>query len=211
MAICAQMQDPYLTLLTGALFSRTAQALGRVTEAHALLRENLHIARETGNRWGIGLGLEQLAANAQTRGDPVEARQLLGESAAIYREIGDPRSLSRVLNALSQLVLAQSELVEAESSAINAFKTAQEWEYNLYALGALAVLAEIYARLGRRLAAFELALFVLQHPASAQEAKDRAEQLRAAAEAQLTAEEIALAHARAQSRTLNSLARELSS
>jgi predicted ATPase/transcriptional regulator with XRE-family HTH domain len=210
MAICERMKDPYLTLFTGALFSRTVQALGRVTEAHALLRENLHIARETGNRWGIGLGLEQLAANAQARGDPVEARQLLGESAAIYREIGDPWSLSRVLNALSQLVLAQSELVEAESSAINAFKTAQEWEYNLNALGAVAVLAEIYARLGRHLAAFELALFVLQHPASAQEAKDRAEQLRAAAEAQLTAEQIAAAHARAQSRTLTSLARELS-
>lgn len=210
MTICERMKDPYLTLLTGALFSRTAQALGRVTEAQDLLRENLHIARESGNRWGIGLGLEQFAANAQAQGDSAEARHLLGESAAVYREIGDPWSLSRVLNALSQLALAQSDLVEAELSAINAFKTAKEWEYNLNALGALAVLAEIYVRLGRRLAAFELALFVLQHPASAQEAKDRAEQLRAAAEAQLTAEEIALAHVRAQSNTLASLARELS-
>lgn len=211
MAICERMKDPYLTSLTGALFSRTAQALGRVTEAHDLLRENLQIARETGNRWGIGLGLEQLAANAQARGDPGEARHLLGESAAMYREVGDPWSLSRVLHALSQLALAQSDLVAAEASALKAFETAREWEYNLNALGALAVLAEIYARLGRSLSAFELALLVLQHPASAQEAKDRAEKLRAEAEAQLSAEQIAVAHARAQSRTLNSLARDLSS
>jgi predicted ATPase/transcriptional regulator with XRE-family HTH domain len=210
MAICERMKDPYLTLLTGALFSRTAQALGRLTEAHDVLRENLQIARESGNRWGIGLGLEQLAANAEAMGDRVEARRLLGESAAIYREIGDPWSLSRVLNVLSQLALAQSDIAEAEASAIQAFKAAKEWGYNPNALDALAVLAEIHARLGRSLSAFEMALVVLSHPASAQEAKDRAEKLRAVSEAQLTSEQIEMAHSRTQARTLDSLAQDLS-
>jgi tetratricopeptide (TPR) repeat protein len=210
MVICGRMNDPYQTLFISMLFSPTAQALGRLTETQGLLLESLQIARESGNRWGTGLGLEQLAANAQAMGDPAEARRLLGESAAMYREIGDPWSLSRTLNALSQLALAQSDIVEAESSAIAAFQAARELEYNVNALDALAALAEIYARQGRNLSAFEMALFVLNHSASARGAKDRAEKLCAESEAQLTLEQIEIAQSRARSMTLDSLAQDLS-
>jgi predicted ATPase/transcriptional regulator with XRE-family HTH domain len=210
MAICGRMGDPYLMLLVSALFSRTAQTLGRLTKPLDLLSESLQIARESGNRWGIGLGLEQLAANAQAMGDPAEARRLLEESASIYREIEDPWSLSRALNSLSQHALAQSDIAEAESSALHAFETARDLEYNLYALDALAALAEIRARQGRNLLAFELALFVLDHPTSAQVAKDRAETLRVELEAQLSLEQVEMARSRARAMTLDSLARDLS-
>jgi tetratricopeptide (TPR) repeat protein len=209
-SICERMGDPYLTLFTSALFSRTAQMLGRLTESQDLLRESLQIAEESGNRWGIGLGLEQLAANAQAMGNPTEARHLLEESASIYREIGDPWSLSRTLNATSQLALAQSDIAEAESSALSAFMIARDLEYSLNALEALAALAEIHARQGRSLSAFKMALFVLDHSASAQGAKDSAEKLRAKLEEQLTHEQVEIARSRARSMTLDSLARDLS-
>lgn len=211
MAICGRMGDPYLMLFASALFSRTAQTLRRLTKPQDLLRESLQIARESGNRWGIGLGLEQLAANAQATGDPAEARRLLEESASIYREIGDPWSLARTLNSLSQHALAQSDIAEAESSALHAFETARDLEYNLYALDALAALAEIRARQGRNLSAFELALFVLDHSTSAQLAKDRAETLRVELEAHLSLEQVEMARSRARAMTLDSLARDLSS
>jgi predicted ATPase len=210
MILCERMEDPYLTLFISTLFSRTAQTLGRLTEAQDLLLESLQIARESGNRWGIGLGLEHLAANAQAMGDPGEALRLLRESAAIYREIGEPWSLARALNALSQLALDQSDIVEAESSAIKAFLAAKELEYNLSALDALAALAEIHARLGKSLSAFEMALCVLNHSASAQGAKDRAEKVRAELEAQLTPGQIEMAQSRVRSGTLDSLAQALS-
>lgn len=210
MAICERMGDPYLILLTSALFSRTAQTLGRLTEAQDLLHESLQIARESGNRWGIGLGLEHLAANAQAMGDPAEARRLLEESASIYREIGDPWSLSRALNSLSQLALTLSDIAEAESSALHAFKAARDLEYSLNALDALAALAEIRARQGRSLSAFEMALFVLDHPASAQGAKDCAEKLVAELDAKLPREQVEMARARARSMNMDSLARGLS-
>ncbi len=211
LAICGRMGDPYLMLFASALFSRTAQTLGRLTKPLELLRESLQIARESGNRWGIGLGLEQLAANAQAMGDPAEARRLLEESASIYREIGDPWSLSRTLNSLSQHALAQSDLAEAESSALHAFEVARDLEYNLYALDALAVLAEIYARQGRNVTAIEMALFVLDHSTSAQGAKDRAETLRVGLETRLSLEQVDMARSRARSMTLDSLARDLAS
>lgn len=210
MAICERMEDPYLILFIGTLYSRTSQALGRLTEAKDLLLESLQIARESGNRWGIGLGLEQLAVNAQAMGDPAEARRLLEECVALYREIGDPWSLSRALNSLSQLALSQSDTAEAESSAIKAFKAARELGYNLIAIDALAVLAEIHARLGRSLSAFEMALFVLDHSAGARDAKDRAEKLRVELESRLMPEEIETVRSRVRSTTLDSLARALS-
>ncbi|HSL28265.1 MAG TPA: tetratricopeptide repeat protein, partial [Anaerolineales bacterium] len=210
MEICERMQDPYLMLLISTLFSRTAQMLGRWTEAQGLLQESLQIARESGNRWGIGLGLEQLAANAQAIGNPAEAQRLLGESIEMYREIGDPWSLSRALNSLSQLALAQSDIAEAEDFAIKAFRAATEMEYNLNALDALVALAEIYVGQGRIVSALEMALLVLNHSASTKAAKDRAEKLRMKLEAQLTPEQFEMAHSRALSLTIESLARDLS-
>ncbi|HSL42849.1 MAG TPA: helix-turn-helix domain-containing protein [Anaerolineales bacterium] len=210
MILCERMQDPYLLLLIGTLFSRNAQALGHLTEAQDILSETLQIARESGNRWAIGLGLEQLAANAQAMGDPSEARRLLEESIALHREIGDPWSLSRALNTLSQLALGQSNIAEAQSAAIKAFRAAREPGYNMNALDALAALAEVHARQGSSLSAFEMALFVLNHSASAQGAKSRAEELRAELESQLTPEQIEFARSRAQTMTLESWTRDLS-
>ena len=209
MEICESMRDPYLMLFINTLFSRTAQVLGRLTEVQGLLRESLQITRESRNRWGIGLGLEQSAANAQAMSNPAEARRLLRESVEMYREIGDPWSLSRALNSLSQLALAQSDVAEAESSAIQAFKAAKKLGYNLHALDALAALAEVHARLGRSLSAFDLALFVLNHSASALGAKDRVEKVRAELEDRLTHEQVEVAQTRARSRTLDSLERDL--
>lgn len=209
MEICEWMQDPYLTLLISTMFSRTAQALGRLTEAQGLLRENLQIARDSGNRWAMGLGFEQLAANAQAISDHAEARRMLEESVTIHREVGDPWSLSRALNSLSQLAFTQGDLAEAEVVTVKAFHTAREVEYNLNALEALAALSEIHVQQGRSLSAYELALFVLNHSASAQGAKARAETVRAELENQLTPQQIDSAQAHLKHKTLEDLAREI--
>jgi predicted ATPase/DNA-binding XRE family transcriptional regulator len=208
MQICETMKDPYMTLLISTMFSRTAQTLGRLSEAQGLLRENLQIARESGNRWGIGLGLEQLAANVQAMGDPVEARQLLEESAAIYREVGDPWSLSRALNLLSHLALTENDLAEAESFAVQSFRTAKQVDYNLNTLNAVTLLTQIHAQQARTVSALDMALFVMDHPASSYEAKVKLGRLLEELESQLTPEQVEAARLRAQSLTLDSLARE---
>jgi hypothetical protein len=56
-----------------------------------------------------------------------------------------------------------------------------------------------------------MALFVLDHSASAQEAKDRAEKLSAELEALFTPEQIDLARSRARSMTLDVIAQQLMS
>lgn len=101
-ALC---HDPHLRLLIGALFSRTAQALGRLTEAQEQLQAGLGYARKTGNRWGTALGLEQLALARQAAGDYLEPYHLLEESIALYGDVGDK---------WSQLTSAQVETIGAQ-------------------------------------------------------------------------------------------------
>ncbi|MCI0562451.1 MAG: hypothetical protein MN733_28530 [Nitrososphaera sp.] len=61
-----------------------------------------------------------------------------------------------------------------------------EADYTTNALDMLTTLAAVRAQQGLNTAALEMALHILRHLASTQEAKDRAEKLRAAIEAQLS-------------------------
>ena len=192
-ALCEVMKDPYITMLTGTLFSRTAQRQGQLAKTEELLQESLRIARESNNLWAIGLGLEQMAAIAQTTGKKAEARVLLEESAAKHREVGDIWSLSRALDALSQLELLQQDLEHAEVDAREAIQAAVKGQFYANALEALATLASIRILQGQELTALEFALIVLDHPASTWDARDRADKLRAELQPLLTEDQFASA------------------
>jgi predicted ATPase/transcriptional regulator with XRE-family HTH domain len=200
MTICRDMEDPYFTLLIGSYFTRSAQAQGNIDEAHKVLLEGLQIARENGNRWSIGLALERLGVFMQTTGnDNEEARQLLEESLELLREVGDRWSLSWVLTAISQLALANHEEAKAEQYAMEAIKVATEAGNHPSVLNALVTLSAIRAQQKLNVSALEMALYVLQHPSSTQEAKDRAACLRLELEAKLTSHEVEITQTRIQS------------
>jgi predicted ATPase/transcriptional regulator with XRE-family HTH domain len=202
MALCRRIGDPYITLLFGVYFSRTAQTLGRLSETRDVLRESLRIARETGNRWGVGGVLERLGVIAQMEGDYAEARRLFEESIALQREAGDPWGLAWALNALSQLALQQLDVAGATRYALEALKLAIDGGHTMNALDMLATLAAVRTQQGMNAAALAMALQILHHPASSQNAKNRAETLRTELESHLTAEQIAAVQARAQSTSL---------
>ena len=196
MAIFRAMNDPYFILLIGSYYTRTAQSLGRFSEADTVLREGLQLARESGNRWSIGLALERLGSFAQGTGNNEEAQQFLEESLGLLREVGDRWSLSWVLHAMSQVKSACHEDQEAERYAMEAIQVAIEAGNHPSAINALVTLALIHAGQERNTSAMEMVLFVLGHPSSTQEAKDRAEQLHLELDAKLTREEIESIQAR---------------
>ncbi|CAG0953368.1 Putative HTH-type transcriptional regulator [Anaerolineales bacterium] len=200
MTICRDMEDPYFILLIGSYFTRSAQAQGHIDEAHKVLREGLQIARENGNRWSIGLALERLGTFMQTAGNNNEAAlQYLEESLKLLREVGDRWSLSWVLNAMGQLSLANRDETKAEQYAMEAIKVANEAGNHPSELNALVTLSTIRAQQKLNAPALEMALYVLQHPSSTQEAKDRAVRLRLELEARLTPYEVKIAQTRIQS------------
>ena len=182
--------------------------LDSLTEAQSLLLENLQIARESGNRWGIGLGLEQLAASAQATGDHAEARRMLEESVAIYREVGDLWSLSRVLNEAGEFALEQGDEARARQYFIEACKAGTTAHVPPHMLTSLAGLAALLAMEGSHERALELVLFVQQNPASTQETKDRVKKWRSELEARLNSNQIEAAQARAHSRDLEAVVRD---
>jgi tetratricopeptide (TPR) repeat protein len=200
MMICQDMEDPYFILLIGSYFTRSAQAQGHIDEAHKALREGLQIARESGNRWSIGLALERLGVFMQTTGNNnEEAQQLLEESLELLRDVGDRWSLSWVLNAMSQLALANHEDLKAEQYAMEAIKVATEAGNHPSVLNVLVTLSAIRAQQKLNVSALEMALYVLQHPSSTQDAKDRAARLRLDLESKLTPHEVEITQARIQS------------
>ncbi|MBE0696554.1 MAG: hypothetical protein IH586_06490 [Anaerolineaceae bacterium] len=207
--ICEVMKDPYITLLTGTLFSRTAQKLRRLTKSQELLQDSLRIAKDSDNLWAIGLGLEQMAVAAQSTGRKTEAQRLLEESASLHREVGDLWSLARALDSLSQLEFSMHDLVHAEKDAKEAIQAAVEGQFYANGLEALATLASVRAQQGQDLAALEYALFVLSHTASTWDARDRAGKVRVEMEKNLTSGEIAAVQSRVHSRCLESISQEL--
>jgi len=208
MALCNEMKDPYIMLLMGTMFSRNAQMLDSLTEAQSLLLENLQIARESGNRWGIGLGLEQLAASAQATGDHAEARRMLEESVAIYREVGDLWSLSRVLNEAGKFAFEQGDDARARQYFKEACKAGSTAHAPPHVLTALAGLANLLVLEGSHERAIELLLFIQHNPASTQDTKDRLKKRRAELEAHLNTQQIEAARARAESRELDAVVRD---
>ena len=177
-AICRKTGDPHITMLIGILISRMVQAMDIMAEAQDLLQVGFQVARETGNRWAMGLGLEQIAILTQAQGDYAGTRRLLEESIGLHREVGDLWSLSRALHTASRLMLSHLEFAEAEQYAREAARVASEAGYQPNALDALATLSTIRAAQGQNASALEMALQIIHHPSSTQDAKDRAAHLR---------------------------------
>jgi DNA-binding CsgD family transcriptional regulator len=81
-------------------------------------------------------------------GDPVAARSLLEESAALLRVVGDWQRLALPLNALGLLALRQGDYASARARFEEALSVARETEDEQYIADALAHLGTVALRMG---------------------------------------------------------------
>jgi hypothetical protein len=109
--------------------------------ARSALEQSAAIAREVGDRWGLGVALGQLAAVAQSEGDYATAGTLRAESAVIAREIGDRDTLGTSLMGLAVMARAQAEHAEAAALWKEALIVSSEIDHPWSVLRALAGLA----------------------------------------------------------------------
>jgi Tfp pilus assembly protein PilF len=123
--------------------------------------------------------------------------------------LGDLWSASRVLNYAGQLLLNQRQWPEARQTFRQALRTATEGNVQPNALDAMLGLAEVNVHSGDCEAALKLIGHVLQHAASAQVARDRADQLRVDLEAQLTPQQIADTRREAQAKSFDVVVTEI--
>ncbi|HEX6035733.1 MAG TPA: tetratricopeptide repeat protein, partial [Anaerolineales bacterium] len=188
-----------------------ALQLGRLDEAQQCLEESLEITHKFKDRWGFGNALNYLGLLAFATQDLERAESLIRESVALFKEDGDKLLLASTLVDLGHILNERDAGSDSQNAFQQALQIAVSIQATPIALCALTGIAALHAKNGATERAYELATYCWQHPSSNRQTKDRAERLRADLEARLTPEQIEAARSRAQSMTLDSLARELTS
>jgi predicted ATPase/DNA-binding SARP family transcriptional activator/Tfp pilus assembly protein PilF len=182
---------------------------GDHARARYLYEESLAIQAEINDLRGAAVSLDNIAEVMQAQNDQAGAKRILQESLAIKKDIGDRHGTAYSLNKLGQTAGALNQSSEAQTHFLAALRLALEVKVVPLALNILAGVAALWARLGDSAPALEVLEFALNHPAIEQEARDRAESLRAQIVSELEPHIVAAAQDKARSRTLDELAEEV--
>ncbi|GIK38414.1 MAG: hypothetical protein BroJett011_22470 [Chloroflexota bacterium] len=199
LALSREMGNTWSIASSLNVLSMAAYAQGAYAEAQQLLEEGLALSQALEDRYNIAVALNSLGLVSQARGSPLEARRFFQESIAIWHEIGDQGDLAQTLNNLGATLLTLEDQPGARRCYLEALTVARETQVTPVALDALIGLAALRVQEGVIEAALELVTHVLQHPASTQEAKDRAGRLLAAIETHLPPPQVAAVQTQAKS------------
>ncbi|HSB02257.1 MAG TPA: tetratricopeptide repeat protein [Anaerolineales bacterium] len=194
--------DPSLIAFGLGFLSRSALRLGRYDEAHAALEETIALNSSIGFGWGLGSAYRELGIVAQAQGKHRPALVMFRKSVDTFTELGGSWFVACVLAEMGRSVFALGNVDEAKRVWQESLRIATEIHGPSVALEALAGIASLQAKQGDKEHALELLLVVLNHPASLQETKDRARDLRDELEARLHPSEIKAAQQHAGSKDL---------
>jgi predicted ATPase/transcriptional regulator with XRE-family HTH domain len=190
LAMLRQLGDPSMTAHALSYLGRAMQLLGEYREAEKLLRESLELSRENGYHIAIALALFGLGKIASVEGRFEEAQPLFTESARLFQEIGDTHPLSRTLYHRGLNSMAVGDFEGAENDFYTALNLAYKGGFTPATLYALTGLAALESRRQASQETFGLVLYIGQHPASTQEARNLAAQLQMELETKLSAVQI---------------------
>jgi len=189
--------DPRFTAIALNILSWIALRLGHYDEARAALEESVALNTSVGDRYGLGFAYRGLGLIAQTLGEHPQAVDMFRTSLDALAEISARPDIARVLAEMSRSVFALGHDAEAERGWHESLRIASETRGAFVALEALVGLASLQMKRGHRERSLEWLLIVLNHPASIQETRDRADRLRTELEAQLTRQQVEALQARA--------------
>jgi predicted ATPase/DNA-binding SARP family transcriptional activator len=188
-----------------------ANTIGDPLEARRLLQEALVFHKEMDDKVLLAEGSGQMGTVAYLEGAYAEARKWYLESIEINKETGERWRTGPALIGLGYTTCALGDYEAAGRHLRTALQTAMEIESLWIAMDSLVGWAGLLTARdpGEATAeqAVELLAFVLQHPASSQEARDRAAALLAELEARLSPAAVAAAKARGQARDLEGIVR----
>jgi predicted ATPase/transcriptional regulator with XRE-family HTH domain len=198
-------------MLAVSLFFRAGVEvnLEELNAARELLEESLALSTFVGDRWIMSMSRFQLALVAQAQGGHEQAVRWFNRTLEFCQEMGEHWSKIRALNGLGCSRLALGDDDGAGQAFGEALAAAVEAEIWPDVLEALAGFASLQAKQGNMEHALELLLMILNHPASLQETKTRASNLRADLEAQLTSIQIETIQAHAGEKTLKAVVGDL--
>jgi tetratricopeptide (TPR) repeat protein len=180
LALSREMGNMWSIASSLNLVGAAAHAQGDEEAATELLDEALELSETLDDRFNIASALRGLGLVSWSLNQPNDARRYLEDSVRLWREIGDQESLARTLNHLGELLLVQGEYAEAGSCFLSALRVVRDAQLAPLVLEALLGLASLHTAGGHTEPGLKLLLAVLQHPASTEQMRARAEQLRLA-------------------------------
>ena len=130
-----------------ALLAYGALLQGNLGAARELAEEGVRLFREVGEAWGTALALNHLGRATLELGDPVAARPLLEESAALFRA-GNMQRLAMPLNTLGRVALRQGDDTGARAYCEEALAVARATGDELFIAEALAQLGTVALHVG---------------------------------------------------------------
>jgi tetratricopeptide (TPR) repeat protein len=201
--------DPTFTAVGLANLSQCALQLGRYDEARTALEESVKLCISVGERWELGFAYRGLGLVAQAQGEHQQALDMFQKSLDTFTELGARHEMARVLAEMSRSIFELGNDAEAERKWRESLRIAIETQGTFIVLEALVGLARLQAKRRDREHALELLWMVLNHSASLPETKNRALQLRAQIEVQLTHQEIELVQQRSGAKTLTSIVEDI--
>jgi predicted ATPase len=189
-----------------------ANAMGDYAEAKQWLQETLVVHKEINDKALLARSLTQLGTAAYLEGAYAEAKQRHLESVDMSKEIGERWHMALALIGLGYTTCALGEYEASGRHFREALQTAMEIGSLWMALDGLVGLARLLTASdpGEAAAeqAVELLTFVLHHPTSSQEARDRAAHLLTESEGRLSPAAAAAAKERGQARSLQAIVEE---
>lgn len=130
-----------------AVLAYAALLQGHLGAARELAAEGVRLFREVGEAWGTALALNHFGRATLELGDPVAARPLLEESAALFRA-GNMQRLAVPLNTLGLVALRQGDDAGARAQFEEALSVAQETGDEQFIAEALAHLGTVALHVG---------------------------------------------------------------
>jgi tetratricopeptide (TPR) repeat protein len=189
-----------------------ANARGDYAEAKRWLQEPFVFGKETNDKTLLIENLSHQGTAAYLEGSYAEAQQRYLESLEISQETGERWRMEPALIGLGYTTCALGDYEASSRYLRSALQTAMEIGALGMTMDSLVGLASLLTArdLGEAAAelAVELLAFVLQHPASTQEAREGAAPLLTELEGRLSPEAAAAAKERGQARGLEEIVRE---
>jgi predicted ATPase/DNA-binding SARP family transcriptional activator len=186
-----------------AHYGRILTLMGEHEQARVLLCESLDISHAIHDRWAGSQAICSLGQVEYALGHFEEAKRAFAECMNEFAELSEFYGMVGAMSRLGFAELALGECTEARGHFQEALRLAKEAGLSSHMLDALVGLAHLSARDGHAELAFEVVIRVLEHPASEQITRERAEQLGVDLEARLAAQQIQAVRARAQARSLD--------
>jgi predicted ATPase/transcriptional regulator with XRE-family HTH domain len=201
--------DPRFTAFGLNFLSLSAFKLGRFDEARSALEESITLNSSVGDRWGIGSAYRGLGLVAQAQGDHAQAVDMFQNSLDMFTELGTRWDVARVLAEMGRSAFALEKDLQAERFWRESLRISTDTQALSVGLEAVVGIASLQAKRENIEAALEMLLIILDHPASIQETKHRASELRIQLEDQLPQQKIEVIQHRAEEKTFISIAEEL--